>query len=105
MSETSPVITISSGNTPPASSGYLVPNTQIRIVGHNDENLGKNLGPREVGQIYMRGPQIMKGYYKSPENTADTMEGDWLKTGDLAYYTEEGKLIKTVNSIGYFRKN
>ncbi|XP_032681987.1 4-coumarate--CoA ligase 1-like [Odontomachus brunneus] len=90
MSEASPVIAVSCGNTPPASCGYVIPNTQLRIVGQNDDNRDKNLGPREMGQIYIRGPQVMKGYFKNPESTADIMEGDWLKTGDLGYYTEEG---------------
>lgn len=91
MTETSPAIALSSGGTPMTSCGYLVPNAQMRIVEYNDDNRDKNLGPREMGEIYVRGPQVMKGYYKNPESTAETMDGDWLKTGDIGYYTEEGK--------------
>lgn len=91
MSEMSPAVAIGYG-TPPESCGYLLPNTQMRIVGYNDDdNRGKNLGPRETGEFYLRGPQVMKGYYKNPEATADSMEGDWYKSGDLGHYTEDGK--------------
>lgn len=90
MSEASPVVSLSA-TASPDSSGYLVPNTQLRIVGHDDDNPDKNLGIREVGEIYIRGPQLMKGYYKNPEATADTIKEGWLKTGDLGYYTEDGK--------------
>lgn len=91
MTETSPAIALSCEDTPPASCGYVIPNTQLRIVGNNDDNSGKNLGPNELGQIYVRGPQVMKRYFKDPESTANTMDGDWIKTGDIGYYTEEGK--------------
>ncbi|KAG5328570.1 4CL3 ligase, partial [Acromyrmex charruanus] len=88
MTELSAMVSMNSINTSTFSCGYLIPNTQMRIV----STLGKNLGPHEVGEIYIRGPQIMKGYYKNPEATAETMDGDWFKTGDLGYYTEDGLL-------------
>lgn len=78
-------------NASPTSCGYLIPNTQMRIVSTRDDTLGRNLGLREIGEIYIRGPQVMKGYYKNPKATADSMDGDWYKTGDLGYYTEDGK--------------
>ncbi|XP_018377246.1 PREDICTED: 4-coumarate--CoA ligase 1 [Trachymyrmex cornetzi] len=91
--ELSPVATISSIiNTSPSSCGHLVPNTQMRIVSTGDDTFGRNLGPHEVGEIYIRGPQVMKGYYKNPKATADTMDGDWYKTDDLGHYTEDGTL-------------
>lgn len=92
-SELSPIATLSA-DAPPASCGYLVPNTQMRIVGTRQDNLGRNLIPGEVGEIYIRGPQVMKGYYKNPRATADTMDGDWYKTGDLGYYTEQGLYVQ-----------
>lgn len=62
----------------------------MRIVGYQDNNIGRNLSPRETGEIYIRGPQVMLGYYNNPEATVNTMDEDWYKTGDLGYYTEEG---------------
>ncbi|XP_014476031.1 PREDICTED: 4-coumarate--CoA ligase 1-like [Dinoponera quadriceps] len=90
MTETSPAISLSCDGAPTASCGYLISSSQMRIVGENDDNRDKNLGPRELGQIYVRGPHVMKGYFKNPEKTAETMDGDWIKTGDIGYYTEEG---------------
>ncbi|XP_011692595.1 PREDICTED: probable 4-coumarate--CoA ligase 3 isoform X2 [Wasmannia auropunctata] len=91
-SELSPLATVGTANISPASCGYLIPNTQMRIVSTRDDTLGRNLGLREVGEIYIRGPQVMKGYYKNPKVTADSIDGDWYKTGDLGYYDEDGLL-------------
>ncbi|TGZ54283.1 Uncharacterized protein DBV15_06242 [Temnothorax longispinosus] len=91
-SELSPIATIGTADVSPTSCGYLIPNTQMRIVSTQDDTPGRNLGLREVGEIYIRGPQVMKGYYKNPKATADSMDGDWYKTGDLGYYTEDGLL-------------
>jgi len=66
----------------------------MRIVSTRNDTLGRNLGLRKVGEIYIRDSQVMKGYYKNPKATADTMAGDWCKTGDLGYYTEDGKQDK-----------
>ncbi|RLU20177.1 hypothetical protein DMN91_006784 [Ooceraea biroi] len=106
-SELSPVATCGILDTPPSSCGFLIPNTKIRIVGYEDNNLGKNLPPHNVGEIYVQGPQVMKGYYKNPEATASTMDGDWYKTGDLGYYTEDsllyitGRLKEIIKVNGY----
>ena len=44
----------------------------------------------EVGELVVRGPQVMKGYWNRPEETTATLRGGWLYTGDLAYMDEEG---------------
>lgn len=97
MTETSPVVSKSKG-APLETVGYLVPNCHVRIVGCNDNNMGKNLGLNEVGEIFVRGPHVMKGYYNNQKATADCFEDDWLKTGDLGSFDKNGK-PKIYNSV------
>ena len=94
MTESSPVITI---NPPKAvqigSIGLPVPNTEIRIV--NDEGVDVALG--ESGELWARGPQVMKGYWQRQEATNETITSDgWLKTGDVAIVQPDG-YIKIVD--------
>ena len=51
---------------------------------------GNDVQPHEVGEIIFRGPNMMKGYYKKPEETENTIKDGWLYTGDLAYKDEDG---------------
>lgn len=70
------------------SSGQAIPNTECRIV---DPETLEDLPMGLEGELWIRGPQVMKGYLNNPEATAETMaEGDWLRTGDLAEIDEEG---------------
>ena len=67
--------------------GLPIPSTECAIM--NDE--GKLLPQGEVGELVIRGPQVMKGYWQRPEETAKVMTEDgWLRTGDVATMTEEG---------------
>jgi acyl-CoA synthetase (AMP-forming)/AMP-acid ligase II len=59
---------------------------EIKIV---DEK-NNSLGPGELGEIVIRGENIMKGYYKNPQATAEAFTGDWFHSGDLGYYDEDG---------------
>ena len=61
------------------SIGLPIPSTEITI--RNDE--GRELGIGEVGEICVRGPQVMLGYWNRPDETAQVMIGDWLRTGDI----------------------
>lgn len=52
--------------------------------------LGKALGPNQEGELLVKGPQVMKGYYKRPEETEKSFMDGWFKTGDIAYYNDDG---------------
>jgi long-chain acyl-CoA synthetase len=57
---------------------------------------GADLPPRETGEIMISGPNVMKGYYKNPDETAKTLTSDgWLHTGDLGYLDEDGFVFVT----------
>jgi acyl-CoA synthetase (AMP-forming)/AMP-acid ligase II len=72
------------------SVGITAPNCQTRIV---DPVTGTDQGPGQEGEVWVRGPQVMLGYLNNPEATAKTMDGDWLKTGDLGMVDEDGYLF------------
>jgi long-chain acyl-CoA synthetase len=72
------------------SAGLAFPDTEARIV---DQQLGEvEMPPGEVGELVVRGPQVMKGYWRDPEETARVLRGGWLYTGDTAYVDGEGYL-------------
>ena len=91
LSEATPVI---STNAPSkrdhrfGSSGRLVKPLDIKIM--NDE--GKELPVGERGEIVIRGENVMAGYWKNPESTADTVRDGWLYTGDMGYMGKDGFL-------------
>lgn len=93
MTETSPVTHFMPINTDKLnveSVGFAVPNTEFRIV---DVGTTEDVPEGEEGELWIRGPQVMKGYWKNPEATADTIDEDgWLHTGDVAEMDEEGRL-------------
>ncbi|MFC4353579.1 fatty acid--CoA ligase family protein [Chryseomicrobium palamuruense] len=68
------------------SIGTSIINVENKIV----DELGEDLPVGEVGELIVRGPNVMKGYYKMPEETANTIRDGWLYTGDLAKKDEEG---------------
>jgi acyl-CoA synthetase (AMP-forming)/AMP-acid ligase II len=92
MTELSPVSHKSAladvDRTPPGSVGPLIPNTEARLV---DPETGEDVAEGEEGEIWVRGPQVMRGYLNNPEATAETLVGDgWLRTGDIGRMDEGG---------------
>ncbi len=69
------------------SIGIPVPDTECRIV---DLETGEDLPVGEVGELAIRGPQVMKGYWNRPEDTAQALRGGWFYTGDIATMDEDG---------------
>lgn len=88
LSEASPVTCFNPLDRPrkPGSIGTNIINVENKIV----NGLGQELPPNEVGELIVKGPNIMKGYYKMPEETEHTIRNGWLYTGDLARKDEEG---------------
>ncbi|MEU8900513.1 AMP-binding protein [Nocardia sp. NPDC048505] len=74
---------------PPGSVGQALPGTEIEIR----DNGGSVLPVGAVGAIYLRGPSIMKGYWRRPEETAAELSGGWLATGDLGHLDSDGCLF------------
>jgi long-chain acyl-CoA synthetase len=68
------------------SAGRARPGIEIRIVGPHDEALP----PGEIGELVVRGPSVMTGYWRRPEATAETLVGGWLHTGDLGRMSDDG---------------
>ena len=68
--------------------GVPWPDTEAKIM--DIETGTKELPPGEVGELVVKGPQVMKGYWKMPEETAAVLRNGWLYTGDLATVDEDG---------------
>ena len=89
LSEATPVL---SSNGPEkyrfGSSGKLVKPLELKICDAD----GKELPLGEQGEIVVKGENVMAGYWKNPESTAETVKDGWLYTGDLGYMTKEGLL-------------
>ena len=94
MTEASPVTHLTPpGRFKPGSIGVTAPNTQMRIV---DPVGGADLETGEDGEIWVRGPQVMKGYLGNPQATAATIDPEgWLHTGDLGHIDADGHVYVT----------
>jgi len=88
MTESSPVASVNciDGSARLGSVGIPVPSTVMRIV----DEAGNPLPPGEVGEIQIKGPQVMKGYYNKFEETEKTIKDGWLTTGDMGLMEEDG---------------
>ena len=92
LTETAPIATVTpwGGKIKPGTVGVPVPNTDVKIV---DVETGKEEMKQGVpGEVIIKGPQVMKGYYKKPEETAAVLREGWLYTGDIGFFDEDGYL-------------
>ncbi|MDF3124342.1 long-chain-fatty-acid--CoA ligase FadD [Rheinheimera sp. 1928-s] len=89
LTECAPLVTVSPYNLPAynGSIGFPAPSTDIKLV--NDD--GVEVAAGEAGEMWVKGPQVMKGYYDRPEETAKVLNEDgWLATGDIARMDDDG---------------
>jgi long-chain acyl-CoA synthetase len=89
LSETSPVATFNQKDRPakPGSIGYPIWGIDVKLI---DADWNTVEGADEVGEIAIRGHNIMKGYYNRPDETAEVMNNGWFRSGDLARRDEDG---------------
>jgi long-chain acyl-CoA synthetase len=88
LSEASPVTCFNPLDRPrkPGSIGTSIVNVENKVV----DEYGDEVAPGEVGELTVRGPNVMLGYYKMPEESAMALKGGWLYTGDMARMDDEG---------------
>jgi len=88
MTEASPVVTTNplDDKARQGTIGVPIPSTIVRIVGEDLQPVA--IG--EVGELQVKGPQVMKGYYNRPDETAKTIVDGWLCTGDMATMDADG---------------
>lgn len=63
-----------------------------------DDPTGTPLGPNQQGELYVKGPQVMQGYFNKPKETDEVFHEGWFKTGDLMYY-DENKLFYVTDRL------
>ena len=90
MSEGSPVICTGplDGTNRPGTIGLPLPDTEVRVV--DSETGERELPAGEVGELVVRGPQVMLGYWQNPEATSQVIRNGWLFTGDMGVQDEDG---------------
>jgi long-chain acyl-CoA synthetase len=98
LTETSPVATcnpiLDSGKEAGQKDGSIgipLPATEVAIRSLEDQT--KILAPGERGEVWIKGPQVMAGYWNCPDETAQVMDGDWLRTGDVGYMDDDGYIF------------
>jgi len=74
----------------PGCVGHLVNNSEAKII---DMDTGDLLGPNQPGELCLKSPMIMMGYYNNEEETKQTIRDGWLHTGDVLYYNENEELF------------
>jgi long-chain acyl-CoA synthetase len=92
LTEASPCVTVNpfKGLTKPGSVGIPLPNTEIKLVNPEDGIIEVSQGTE--GEILVKGPQVMKGYFNKPDETGIALKDGWLHTGDVGKQDEDGYL-------------
>ncbi len=81
LTETSPVATLNPFQRPKREAiGVPIPGTDVRFV----DDDGRDVPVGEVGELWVKGPQVMQGYWQRPDETARVLRDGWLATGDIA---------------------
>ncbi len=91
LTETAPTVAQTPVDAPRADCavGPPIPGVQVRVV----DRAGQAVAPGEVGELHVRGPNVMRGYYRNPAQTQAAIDADgWFNTGDLARRSEDGAL-------------
>ncbi|WP_319562301.1 AMP-binding protein [Marispirochaeta sp.] len=89
LTETAPILSVRKFSSPvPNTIGPLLPDIEYRLI----DNDGALVPPGKKGVLYVKSEQIMQGYYKRPETTAEVLRNGWLNTGDIAVMTHKHEL-------------
>jgi long-chain acyl-CoA synthetase len=98
LTETSPVACVHhplAADNDSNSVGYVVPKTEVMIADVNSQGQLKALPSGQTGEICIKGPQVMKGYWQKPEENKKVLSGAWFKTGDVGRIGENGQIYIT----------
>lgn len=93
LSEASPVVSFNpiDGVRKAGSIGIQIPDVEVTI----QDDSGKELAVKEIGELCVRGGNVMQGYWNQPEETAAALKDGWLRTGDIGYRDEDGYFFIT----------
>ena len=93
LTEASPSVALCRPSMPlkKGSTGVPIPGVEVKIFDSEDNELPVG----EQGEIVVQGPNVMVGYYKQPQETAEALRNGWLHTGDIGYVDEDGYLFRT----------
>lgn len=72
----------------PTSAGFPQVSVKLRVVAAD----GSDCGPGQFGEVWISGPQVMKGYWRNPQATAEALKDGWYRSGDLGFFDEDGAL-------------